>query len=498
MISAWSFLELNLPSVMKNPTQVPHLEDINLFSPRYRIEVPCSQYLLLLNKRLLLKTPEPTGSHSTPQSPQPPPRPISALTGPVVTPSHCILLSPFIPQTPDQDTVSAIQNHHTNLYTQADPVSAAHSSNQNHNTNAHLMNPFKRTERLGEIFGDVEAEQGDMSNLTNQRAGGMPGDSGDPNNPDDNGDPKHTGGKCLLLNLPQGSGVPQGQSSIASKPLPTYHFDFKLKLMDIPQWDGNTDEIVCWMSKVSRLANKSALIWNLVLSPPTLLLQIHREELDFFTKCGRINCKWLDRMKAKASKAYYREAGHYRKTPSEYCIRKNELLTTVNNLDDLEIIMEVMDTVPANWSTILITQSYKDVVEFQAAICYHEDSLMHLGSMGNLDQTDRWRDPSYQTRRSRSESQKARVNLVGGELPPPRFPKDDSVISRKATPKSKGARPCRHCGSDLHWDNECKHSKKGMRTASACGDAHRQRTSGRTSRWASLSMSWQYCRFLRL
>ena len=127
--------------------------------------------------------------------------------------------------------------------------------------------------------------------------------------------------------------------------------------------------------------------------------------------------------------------------------------------------MEVMDTALANWSTILTTQSYKDVVEFQAAICYHEDSLMHLGGTGNPDRPDRWKDPSYQARRSRSESPKARVNLVGGELPPPRFPKDDSVISRKATPKSKGARPCRHCGSELHWDNECKHSRKGMRTA---------------------------------
>ena len=34
--------------------------------------------------------------------------------------------------------------------------------------------------------------------------------------------------------------------------------------------------------------------------------------------------------------------------PSEYFIRKNELLTTVNNLDDSEIIMEVMNTAPAN------------------------------------------------------------------------------------------------------------------------------------------------------
>ena len=62
--------------------------------------------------------------------------------------------------------------------------------------------------------------------------------------------------------------------------------------------------------------------------------------------------------------------------------------------------MEVMDTVLANWLTILTTQSYKDVVEFQAAICYHEDSLMHLGGTGNPDWADWWKDLSYQTRRS--------------------------------------------------------------------------------------------------
>ena len=54
---------------------------------------------------------------------------------------------------------------------------------------------------------------------------------------------------------------------------------------------------------------------------------------------------------------------------------------------------------------------------------------------------------------------------MGGSLPPPKFAKDDSVISKKATPRDKGARPCRHCGSDLHWDPECHHAKKSMRTA---------------------------------
>ncbi|KAJ3898346.1 hypothetical protein F5879DRAFT_775654, partial [Lentinula edodes] len=48
------------------------------------------------------------------------------------------------------------------------------------------------------------------------------------------------------------------------------------------------------------------------------------------------------------------------------------------------------------------------------------------------------------------------------------FPRDDSNISRRGTPKDKGARPYCHCGSDLHWDNECKHSKQKIARACLC------------------------------
>ena len=33
------------------------------------------------------------------------------------------------------------------------------------------------------------------------------------------------------------------------------------------------------------------------------------------------------------------------------------------------------------------------------------------------------------------------------------------TFPRKTTPESKGARPCKHCGSGKHWDNECKYAK---------------------------------------
>ena len=61
----------------------------------------------------------------------------------------------------------------------------------------------------------------------------------------------------------------------------------------------------------------------------------------------------------------------------------------------------------------------------------------------------------------------AKTNLVGWSAATanPPFPKDDANVSPKGTPVSKGGRPCRHCGSDNHWDPECKYARKGEKRA---------------------------------
>ncbi|KAJ6523737.1 hypothetical protein B0H19DRAFT_1276827 [Mycena capillaripes] len=82
------------------------------------------------------------------------------------------------------------------------------------------------------------------------------------------------------------------------------HFEFKLKAENVPKWDGNVDTI-----------------------------------------------------------ASYREAGHGRERPTQYFIRKTDLLNTVYTLSDSEIILH-------------------DVVEFQSAIRFHEESLMRLDAKG--------------------------------------------------------------------------------------------------------------------
>ncbi|KAJ3978289.1 hypothetical protein F5890DRAFT_1422719, partial [Lentinula detonsa] len=95
---------------------------------------------------------------------------------------------------------------------------------------------------------------------------------------------------------------------------------------------------------------------------------------------------------------------------------------------------------------------------FQEVIKFHENSLISLSRPYR----------GYWSNENKSSPPlKARVNLIGSStnLQPPQFPKDDSNVSKKASPEEKGLRPCRHCGSGKHWDYECKYARQGVKRA---------------------------------
>lgn len=66
-----------------------------------------------------------------------------------------------------------------------------------------------------------------------------------------------------------------------------------------------------------------------------------------------MNCAFLDKQKARANRASYRDTGNGRETPSEYVIRKLELLQFVYNYTDRELINEIMEGAPSYWSPII-------------------------------------------------------------------------------------------------------------------------------------------------
>ncbi|THU95721.1 hypothetical protein K435DRAFT_588146, partial [Dendrothele bispora CBS 962.96] len=168
----------------------------------------------------------------------------------------------------------------------------------------------------------------------------------------------------------------------------------------VPTWNGDTNTIVRWLNEINDIARYSTDIRTQLGSVIPRRLQgnaktwyysLPRKHRDYLEKDWKLlrkaiaeyymNRKWAEVMRKKANRARYRETGHTRETPSEYYIRKVELLNTAYDLDDSEIISEVMEGAPANWSTILTTQSYDTGMDFQSAIKYHEDTLLELDKM---------------------------------------------------------------------------------------------------------------------
>lgn len=274
-------------------------------------------------------------------------------------------------------------------------------------------------------------------------------------------------------------------------------FDLKLKPEIVPKWDGDPDTLARWIIKINNLAERSTKLYDQLGDIVPTRLEKEADSwfwslpLDYRrsitqnwgslrTAIGSyyMNRPWLDKQKSRANKSHYREPGHSQESPTAYFIRKSELLNLVYSYSDSEIMMEVMEGAPKFWATILDPHRCKNLIEFAEAIKYHEDALQTTQFLSdntlerrirNLEQSLRPQPTSNSRFPSSSNRFKTRANLIGytPSLGKPPFPKDDSIVSKGTTPEKKGARPCRHCGSGKHWDNECKHARKGARNVRA-------------------------------
>ena len=286
-------------------------------------------------------------------------------------------------------------------------------------------------------------------------------------------------------------GIPRSRKSPTSIP-PTHasglteaHFDFKLKMEIVPTWDGSTETLARWMIRVNAIAKKSTTVRKQLgmVVPQRFtgdaevwyysLAEDDREEceqdwrhlrqviIDYF-----MNRTWVEKTWKQALALQYREKGHSRELPSQYFIRKRELLELVYDNSESELITDIMAGAPLSWRTILTPRLYRTTGDLQKAIKLHEDDLLEVECI--LPSRSQPATPRYDERPN-FHPHRARVNLVGWSknLEPPKFPKDDSNVSRKATPESKGARPCRHCRSGKHWDPECKYARQGVKRARA-------------------------------
>ncbi|KAF8181409.1 hypothetical protein K438DRAFT_1976132 [Mycena galopus ATCC 62051] len=175
------------------------------------------------------------------------------------------------------------------------------------------------------------------------------------------------------------------------------YFDLRLKDADVPTWDGDPDKLLRWIQRCNLIAEDGPKAWRQLgkvvpraftgtaqdwyFTLPVDYQQKIRQNwstmrqalADFF-----LSSKWLDKTRTKALRGSYRQAGYSTEKPSEYFIRKRELFNSVYSFEDSSVMSEVMNGAPRSWCTVLDTQKYDSIVEFHAAIIFHEDTLMDL------------------------------------------------------------------------------------------------------------------------
>lgn len=302
-------------------------------------------------------------------------------------------------------------------------------------------------------------------------------------------------------------------SSLATTP----HFDIKMKPELIEEWDGNEDLLVDWIESVNVLAQRSPVAYEqLGQLVPMRLKGRARNWWTSLTRSQRTQAstnwgslkkeiaryfmtrRWLDRGRIKAQQCKFRDSSAPNESPSEYFIRKYKLLLTTEDYDDSLMIMSIMDGAPLQWQSVIDTSSLVTPAQLQQKIQYHEDALLGRTAETNVDLRSILRRVRDLEDRSRSSTpgirrpapyvarvrkvtvedvpdeeeeviQEAQTHLTGWskELGKPAFPKDDLTVSKGRTPKDKGARACRQCGSLMHWDGDCKYARRNARQVRA-------------------------------
>jgi len=129
-----------------------------------------------------------------------------------------------------------------------------------------------------------------------------------------------------------------------------------------------------------------------------------------------MNHSWLEDQKFRENNARYRETGHTCETPSEYVIRK------------MDLIRLIIKEAPDSWSSLLQPKFCKTIVQFQNAVKYHKSTLLAMTPPPTNPVTP-YPNENFQTQWF--HPQKAHVNMVGWtpSLEPPKFLKDDKNVS---------------------------------------------------------------------
>jgi hypothetical protein len=263
----------------------------------------------------------------------------------------------------------------------------------------------------------------------------------------------------------------------------------------VPKYYGGAEELMEWITQLDHVVRrhpdllgelgyvvplrfeKDAKIWFNALDPAwqQYMMQDWRLMKENMARYFW-NPHWLNKLRSKAHQAKYREPGKdtESETPSQYIMRKKDLLDAAYSFTDPEAIEEVLRGAPQQWKTLLSTATLVTWMDFMFKVKEIEELLQDFkhsksDSYKSSDFNKAFETWRHERREKKKEKKKARVHAVNtpssGKKPHvPNYPPDDKNVS-KVTPASQGKRPCWHCGSGNHWDNHCKYARKNATKA---------------------------------
>jgi hypothetical protein len=190
--------------------------------------------------------------------------------------------------------------------------------------------------------------------------------------------------------------------------------------------------------------------------------------------------KWHTKQKIATKKISFQDEGHAREGPMAYYYRKlRAIRVSFPEWVEADIVAEILEGAPQEWQnhfrirpdTLLDLcnniQAYKHLFKKEADLRSNVDKL--------LEEVNRLKTKKTETHSTKANAGTTkpffRAKVHAADLKPQigyhpslaTFPfkkRDDVVTTKGQTPAEKGARPCRHCGSGRHWDNECPHAKQ--------------------------------------
>ncbi|KAF9516605.1 hypothetical protein BS47DRAFT_1390654 [Hydnum rufescens UP504] len=270
-----------------------------------------------------------------------------------------------------------------------------------------------------------------------------------------------------------------------------YEPKFKLEFRpnDLPEYDGSDNAFVTWTEDLDhytagscrmreqlafaatmRFTKHADVWWRSLPNATKIQASQDWDSLKLIMRTRLLGTRWYDKQVTIYDELRFRNRGHEKETPTEWLTRKVRACRVLHPLPDIPDpvfdsleVGTLMEHTPPSWRAYVDVDLCHDTDALFSRVKDQEDALLAISNLSNSRQTEDIaneviRRVHEDLRRSRYRSPAMMASSSSLELSYAYEPSD-------VRSKRKPIRPCRHCGSKLHYDYDCGSYKKDPKRA---------------------------------